>query len=256
MSASSESRRVIVKRTAEEAAGFVADLFKTIACEAAGERGVCRVALAGGTTPRGLYGVLARQAIGGDVPWNQVEIFFGDERDVPHDHVESNFGMAQRTLLDHLPIPVANVHPMPADSPDLEKAAAEYEQTIRKKVTAGSDGMPRFDLILLGMGGDGHVASLFPSSSGLQEGKKLVLACFVPVLSRRRMTFTFPLINAARYVILLVTGDDKAAVVARVLGGDAQARKGLPAAGVNPKKGVLFMVLDAAAARSTGLRPE
>jgi 6-phosphogluconolactonase len=247
---------VTVKQTAEAAAAFVADLFKIITCEASSKRGKCHVALAGGTTPRGLYGMLARQAITGEVPWDRVHVFFGDERDVPHDHIESNYGMAQRTLLDHLPIPVANVHPMSANLPDIEAAAGEYERTIREKVGAGADGIPRFDLILLGMGGDGHVASLFPSCSGIKEKQQLVLARFVPVLGRRRMTFTFPLINAARNVILLVTGEDKAQTVVKLLGDDEQARKDLPVAGVDPKEGMLFMVLDVAAARGTGLKPE
>jgi len=255
-SVSSSGPRIVVKQTADDAAAFVAGLFKTIVCEAASARGRCHVALAGGTTPRGLYGKLADQATTGEVPWQQVEIFFGDERDVPHDHVESNYGMTQRTLLDHLPIPVAQVHPMPAHSPDIQAAANEYEQTIRNEVQAGSDKIPRFDLILLGMGADGHVASLFPAIEGLEERKKLVLASFVPVLGRRRMTFTFPLINAARNIIMLVTGQDKAEAVARLLGGDKKARKGLPAAGVAPKEGALFMVLDAAASRRTGLKPD
>jgi len=256
MSDPSKKRRVIVRQTAEEAAAFGAELVKTIICETAGARGVCHLALAGGTTPRALYGILARQATSGEVPWDKVEVFFGDERDVPHDDVESNFGMAHRSLLDHLPIPVSHVHPVPADSSDLEAAATEYEQTIRKNVAAGPKAIPQLDLILLGMGGDGHVASLFPSSSGLEEKGKLVVVCFVPILGRSRITFTFPLINAARNIILLVTGADKAGAVTRLLGEDKQAKKGLPAAGVDPTGGVLFMVLDAAAARGTGLRSE
>ncbi|MHC4983361.1 MAG: 6-phosphogluconolactonase [Planctomycetota bacterium] len=255
MSETPESRRVVVKFSPEDAAAYVVDLFKAIICEAAGSRDVCHVALCGGTTPRGLYGMLAKQAVSGEVPWDRVEVFFGDERDVPHDHVESNFGMAQRTLLDHLPIPVSQIHPMPGDASDLEAAAAEYEQTVREKVPAGDDEIPRFDLVLLGMGGDGHVASLFPSCTGLREKEKLVLARFVPVLGRRRMTFTFPLINAARNVILMVTGDDKAEAVTKLLGDQESGVEELPAAGVDPKDGVLIVVLDAPAARAMGLRP-
>ncbi len=256
MSETTDNPRVIIRQTVEEAAEFASELFRTIICEAVAARGVCRLSLAGGTTPRKMYNVLAGRAITGDVPWDQVEVFFGDERDVPYDNVESNYGMAQRALLDHLPIPVSRVHPMPADAPDLEAAAAEYEQTIRKLVSAGADGVPRFDVILLGMGGDGHVASLFPSCDVLGERERLVSAGFVPVLGRQRMTFTLPLINAARNIILLVTGDDKSEAVVRMLSDDDQARENLPAAGVDPNDGLLFMVLDAAATRGTGLRAE
>ena len=252
MSDSPNGRKVIVRGSDEEAAAFVAELFKAIVCEAVGMHGVCYVTLAGGTTPRTLYGMLAAGAVSGEVPWDKLEVFFGDERDVPHDHVESNFHMVQRVLLDHLPVPVSHVHPMHAHGPDPDASAAEYEQSIRDKVPSDSRGMPRFDLILLGMGADGHVASLFPSCECVEERKKLVLNCFVPVLGRKRMTFTLPLINAARNVILLVTGRDKAGAVAALLGDDREARKDLPAAGVEPADGSLFMVLDAAAASRAG----
>jgi len=254
MGQSGNPPKIIVEPTVEAAVEFVAGLFKTIVCEAASQRSACRMALAGGTTPRALYQRLAEDPSGEQVPWSQVEVFFGDERDVPLDHVESNYRMVQRTLLDHVPIHPMRVHPMRADAEDIEATAAEYERTVRQLVPAGQDGVPCFDLVLLGMGGDGHTASLFPGADALRENQRLVVAYHVPVLGRKRMTVTFPLINAARNVVLLVTGADKAQSVAVLLGPDTEARKALPAAGVNPAAGMLSIVLDAEAARSAGLK--
>ncbi len=254
MSDSFESRSILVEPTADEANATVAELLKSIVCEAVAARGACHLALVGGTTPHGLYQRLAGEGGTGDVPWQKVQVFFGDERCVPLDHVESNYLMAQRALLDHVPVPPHHVHAMRADGDDLDAAAAEYETTIRQIIPAGEDGVPRFDLILLGMGGDGHTASLFPHTDATAEGEKLVLAYLVPVLGRHRMTLTLPLINAARNLIMLVTGDDKAEAVATILGDDAEARQVLPAAHVCPSDGKLVVVLDEPAARQTDLK--
>ena len=254
MSRSCTSRSVLVEPTAELANTTVAELLKTVVCEAVSARGACHLALVGGTTPHGLYRLLADEGGTGDVPWEKVQVFFGDERCVPLDHVESNYLMAQRALLDHVPVPPHHVHAMRADADDLDAAAAEYETTIRQIVPAEGDGVPRFDLILLGMGGDGHTASLFPHTDAPAESEKLVLAYLVPVLGRHRMTLTLPVINAARNLIMLVTGDDKAEAVATILGEDVEATKTLPAAHVCPSDGKLVLVLDEAAARQTDLK--
>ena len=257
MSSVQPSRHVVVKQTAEEATWVATEMVKHVICEAAGEGSICRLALAGGTTPHGLYLMLAGAALSGEVPWHNVEVFFGDERAVPQDHVESNYRMAQQTLLDHVPIQPQHIHPMPADAEELDRAAATYEAAIRSIVPPVSTGqLPAFDLILLGMGGDGHVASLFPGSDVLDETEKLVAAYFVPVLGRNRMTFTFPLINAAKSIIFLVTGGDKARAVAALLSDAPPAADHLPAAGVRPAGGKVSFVLDAAAARQAGLKPE
>jgi len=250
MPADEQARRVVVEPTADEAAEFVLNLVKTIICESVDRAGACYLALAGGTTPHELYQRLARSGTTGEVPWRAVEVFFGDERDVPHDHIESNYHMVQRTLLDHLPIEPQRVHPMQGAAEDLQAAAAEYEQIIRRIVPAGEGGLPRFDLVLLGVGGDGHAASLFPDTEVLDECHKLVRAYFVPVLGRSRMTFTFPLINAARYVVMFVTGADKAEAMADMLSDDPQRCGRLPAARVRPAGGSLVVVLDGAAARA------
>jgi 6-phosphogluconolactonase len=242
-------RIVLIESSADKAAEAVATVFKGIVCEAVGQREACYIALSGGTTPHALYGQLARDEEVLELPWPSVEVFFGDERDVPHDHTDSNYRMAQRALLDHVPIRPGGIHPMPADAPDLAAAAGDYEQLVRRVVPAGPGGLPRFDMVLLGMGADGHTASLFPGSDGLKETRRLVVGHFVPVLGRQRMTFTLPLINAARVVVLLVTGADKADAVARLLGEDASAKAGIPAAGIAPAAGKLYVVLDADAAR-------
>jgi 6-phosphogluconolactonase len=249
------SREVFVEASAEEAAGLASRFVKEVISEAVQQRGTGYVALSGGTTPHGLYLRLAADGITGGVPWQDVEVFFGDEHDVPQDHAESNYRMAQRTLLDHVPIDLKRVHPMPADADDLQAAAAAYEQTIRRIVPADAHDVPRFDLILLGMGGEGHTASLFPGTEALQEQSRLVVSCFVPVLGRSRMTLTYPLINAARCVILFVTGRDKAGVVACLLGDDEAARRRLPASGVAPTDGRMIVILDSAAARAADLQP-
>lgn len=252
MEESKRSRKILVEGSAEEATALACELIKSILCETVHLEHVCHIALAGGTTPHALYQQLTASCSSGEVPWGDVEVFFGDERDVPHDDVESNYRMAQRTLLDHVPVIPSRIHPMPADSDDLPAAAEEYEKIIRGIVGGQSKGIPRFDLILLGMGGDGHVASLFPGTEVIAERNKLVTSYFVPVLGRNRMTFTFPLINAARNVLLLITGGDKAETVGSLLGDDATASKPLPAAHVDPE-GSFLMVLDAAAAKRARL---
>ncbi|HHH76245.1 MAG TPA: 6-phosphogluconolactonase [Phycisphaerae bacterium] len=245
--------RVVVKSSVAQAANFAAELFRSIVCDAIDRTGSCSVALAGGTTPHALYHLLAFESAVSDLPWNAIDFFFGDERDVPLDHAESNFGMAQRTLMDNVPIIPSRVHPMRADAPDLDAAAAEYEKTVRKLVPAGDTGLPRFNLILLGMGGDGHTASLYPGTDALAEKEKLVTTNYVPVLGRTRMTITYPLINAAEVIILLVTGKDKADVVASLLHQDQSRKAGIPAGLVEPTNGWLSLILDAAAASKTDL---
>ncbi len=254
MSPLRENAKIIVEPTVEAATLEAANLVKTIICESVSRNGLCRVALAGGTTPRALYRVLSETGMTDEVPWGKVEIYFGDERDVPLDDIESNYNMVQRALLDHIPIHPLSVHPMRADMEDLHKAAAEYEQEIRTAFGSGPDEIPRFDLILLGVGADGHTASLFQGTEVLAEREKLVAACNVPVLGRWRMTFTYPLINAAKTVLMLVTGADKSHVVAGLFSENPSDAENLPAGGVALNDGTCFVVLDAPAGRGAGLR--
>ena len=242
---------VLIEANPEAAAKRAADRFVEIVAErAADSGGNCHLALCGGTTPGDLYRHLASSDYSEKVAWDKVQIFFGDERDVPQDDVENNYRMVSKVLLDHVPIPLERIHPMPADCRDLAAAAEQYENLIRRLVPAEGDDTPRFDLVLLGMGGEGHTASLFPDTPALAERSRLVTAQFVPVIGRNRMTFTFPLINAARNVMFFVTGGDKANAVAAALGDDAELRSRYPACRVEPHSGQLIFVLDAAAARN------
>jgi len=241
--------QVIVVEDAAAAAGVAAERVADIIIHRVAGSGGCCLALSGGTTPGQMYRVLAAPPLVEKIPWEKVQIFFGDERDVPQDHVENNYRMVTRALLDHVPIPLTQVHPMPADCRDMAAAAEQYEKLIRRLVPAEGDDTPRFDLILLGLGGEGHVASLFPDTPALEEKTRLVVAQFVPVIGRNRMTVTFPLINAARNVLFLVTGPDKAEAVAAVLSDDQQRRARYPGSRVRPERGRLWFVLDAHAAR-------
>jgi len=249
MTGSQYPTRVVIRKTPQGATEFVADLVRDIICQSVSSTGACRIVLAGGTTPHGLYKQLARPEISSQTPWRDVAVFFGDERNVPHDHVESNFHMAQRALLDHVPVSPERVNPMPADCDDLDSAALRYEQLIRDTTPAGPDGTPRFDLILLGMGGDGHTASLFPFTDALGETKRLVVSHLVPILGRNRMTFTFPLINAARNVVSLVTGPDKAEAISVIMSNDENARAELPFSMIRPSAGEFCLVMDENASR-------
>ena len=206
------------------------------------------VALSGGKTPAVLYQALTRPPARDRVDWSGIHWFWGDERTVPPDHPDSNYRMARQTLLSPLGMPAERIHRMPADAGDLSAAARHYEQTIRQHVPAGPDGIPVFDLILLGVGHDGHTASLFPGSPALVVRDQLVVSCEVPALRTWRMTMTLPLLQAARRIVFLVTGADKADIMAQVLG--PQAGPGLlPAAQVRGAAGLVAWVLDAQAGR-------
>ncbi len=246
---SPSSPEILIEQTPEAAAERAAERVGEIIAERAAEESDCYLALCGGTTPGELYRRLAAPELSEKCPWNRVHIFFGDERDVPQDHVENNYRTVTKALLDHVPVPLERVHPMPADCRDLAAAAEQYEGLITRLVPNDGGDIPRFDLILLGMGGEGHTASLFPDTPALAEHSRLVVAQFIPVIGRNRMTFTFPLINAARHVMFFVTGVDKAHAISALLSADAEDRGRFPAARVSPTDGQLTFVLDNAAAR-------
>ncbi len=180
-------------------------------------RGFCRLALSGGNTPRAIHEELVR--IGGDIAWNHVQISFGDERCVPPDHADSNYRMARESLLDLVPIPPGNVFRIRGEI-DPEAATREYEAKLA--AVAARSGEPRYvhDVLLLGLGEDGHTASLFPGSPALDERDRNVLPVIGPKPPPQRVTMTFPLINCARHVCFLVSGTSKREVVEQVLAGD------------------------------------
>jgi len=205
--------------------------------------GQCRVSLSGGSTPRRLYELLASDEFAGRFPWQRVSWFWGDERFVPYDHPDSNFRMTRLAMLSKVPVPSQNIYPMPTDgSPD--QAAQRYEQTLRQAYgTALLDpARPLFDITLLGLGDDGHTASLLPGEPVLEERERWVAA----VSHGRpeiRLTLTYPPIESSRYVAFLVTGKEKAAVLHKIRSGGS----GLPASRVRPMGELVWFVDQAAA---------
>ena len=214
--------------------------------EAVAARGRFTIALSGGSTPRGLYTLIAANA-GDSLPWNRMFFFFGDERHVPPDNPESNFRMANESLFSKAPIPPGNIFRVPAENPDASMAAEAYENSMRTFFGLKADEFPRFDLILLGMGPDGHTASLFPETAALQEKSRLVVANWVEKFKSFRITFTLPVLNAARYVFFLVSGTDKAPALREVLEGKQPGEK-YPSKLVHPHDGKLIWLVDRAAA--------
>ena len=222
----------------EELAQAAASEFAARAAEAIGARGRFAVVLAGGSTPRATYGILASD-YADKIDWNNVHVFFGDERSVPPDHDDSNYKMAREALLDH--VPIGSVHRMQGELPP-DEAAEAYERELRDFF--GSDDLPRFDLVLLGTGDDGHTASLFPETSALEVNDRWVVANPVLKLETTRITLTVPVINAARAVYFLVAGEGKAGPIAEILEGDPRE---YPASLIQPENGPTWM-LDRAAA--------
>ncbi len=242
--ARSASRSVVVaadlEALSQQAAGYVA---QTLAAAVAA-RGQATIALSGGSTPRRTHELLAAPPLRDRVPWEQVHVFWGDERCVPPDHPDSNYRMAYETLLSRVPLPPRNVHRVPTELGPAVVVAAHYERELRQHFALEVEDVPRFDLILLGMGADGHTASLFPGTLALEETRRLVVPNRVDYLPHERVTFTFPVLNHARAVAFLVAGRDKAPMVAAALAGDRR----VPAARVQPTAGELRWYLDRAAA--------
>ena len=227
---------------AEAAARAIADAAR----DAVTARGRFTIALAGGSTPRATYERLAQPPLRDCVPWDRTWVFFGDERGVGPDHPESNYRMANKALLAKVPIPEAQIARIRGESDDPEATAAEYARHLTDVFECKRGELPRFDLILLGMGVDGHIASLFPGSPVLKEVFRPVAAVHAAAAAiPQRFTFTFPLVNAAAHVMFLTAGPEKAKVVKAVLGEPGGT---LPAAMVHPTEGRLTWLLDRAAA--------
>jgi 6-phosphogluconolactonase len=243
VSAAVELRRLTTPQDLFQAA---AEEVIRAATDAVAQRGRFAIALSGGSTPKNLYTLIAANA-SASLPWDRMFFFWGDERHVPPDDPDSNYRMAKETLLSKIAVPPANIFPIPAENPDPSAAAEAYEDTLRNFFALAPGEFPRFDLILLGMGPDGHTASLFPETAALQEKSRLVVANWVEKLQASRITFTLPVLNAARCVAFLVSGTDKAAVLHEVLEGNAPAEK-YPSKLVRPSDGRLIWFVDRAAA--------
>jgi 6-phosphogluconolactonase len=236
-----EGREILVFPTKEEMGRFVADRFRETSEKAITGQGLFSVALSGGKTPAGPYGEIAR--IGRGVDWKKVHVFLVDERFVPYDDERSNYGMIKKSLLDSIPIPSANVHPVATEG-DPPTSAEAYESELRGFFTAGR-GVPAFDMVVLGMGEDGHTASLFPGKPHSVDDGHLVRAVGPDEEGLSRVTLTLPVINRGRLVLFLVTGMAKAGTVARVVEGSDPT---LPASLVRPVEGELLFLLDREAA--------
>lgn len=238
---------LLIYETPEELAEAAARDFAAKAEAAIGERGRFAVALAGGSTPEASYEALARD-YADKLDWSRLHVFFGDERTVPPHHEDSNYRMAQRTLLSH--VTVGSVHRMRGELPPGEAAAA-YEDELREFFEPSE--VPGFDLILLGIGEDGHTASLFPETAALDVTDRWVVANPVLKLETMRLTLTIPVINAAKAVTFLVAGESKAGTLREILEGDVDPRA-YPAKFIRPESGELTWMVDRAAAEQLSKR--
>ena len=229
--------------TAEAVMLATADRFVATARESIEQRGTFRVALSGGGTPKQVYPLLLEPQRRDAVDWSRVEFFWGDERAVPPDHPESNFGVAYGMLISQVPgVRPDRVHRMRAEAPDLDAAALSYESELRLAFDARAGEPPAFDLVWLGMGYDGHTASLFPGSAALGERERWAVGNWAPFQEAWRMTLTFPVLNAGRDVMFAVTGADKADALREIRAGSSD----LPAARVDGAH--VEWIIDSAAA--------
>ncbi len=242
------TRAIEVFSTAADLFHAAAEKFVRAARAAIGAQGRFSVALSGGSTPKALYSLLASNYAG--FAWNRVFLFFGDERHVPPTDPDSNYRMVNESLLTRIAIPAENVFRVRAENPDAAAAAADYEGQLRRFFELRSGDrpgeFPRFDLVLLGMGSDGHTASLFPDSPALDEQSRLVAANWVAKFNSHRITFTFPVLNRAAEVMFMASGADKADMLRQVLEG--KNIPPLPSQRVEPSDGRLLWMLDEAAA--------
>lgn len=224
-----------------------AERFSQIAQRCLGAGNLFCAALSGGSTPRGLYQLLASPAFARRIPWDATHLFQVDERAVPPDNLESNFRMIREAMLSGAPLPSEHFHRMAAEFKDLEQAAQRYEDEIAEVLRPRPSETPSFDLILLGLGPDGHTASLFPETAALDEQKRWVVPNRVEKLNTWRLTLTFPVLNSASEVMFLVAGPEKAEILRRVLH-PSSAADSFPVQRVQPSRGRLAWFLDESAA--------
>jgi 6-phosphogluconolactonase len=233
---------------ADELARAAAEQFLLLAHEAVQERGIFTVVLSGGSTPRNLYTILAGDAgLRDEIPWEKIHFFWGDERHVPPADPESNYRMANEAMLSKVPVPQANIHRIESEISDAGLAAEAYELRLREFFRLGEGGFPRFDLAFLGLGPDGHTASLFPGTKALNEQRRLVVSNWVGKFYTDRITMTAPVFNHAAFVVFLVGGADKAAPLKAVLEGNYEPLQ-LPAQLISPTEGRLLWMVDSSAA--------
>ena len=255
---SKANTQIRIYHDAEELALKAARYFARLADQYVLGCGRFTVALSGGSTPRAMFSLLAAEPFLDTVPWSAIYFFWGDERCVPPEHAESNFRMAHETLLSKVPVPRENIFRIPAEQPDHQRAAEEYSATLRhffltgpgavRSATAPLTNLPRFDLVLLGMGADGHTASLFPGTSALSAGNQVAASNYVEKFNAHRITLTAATINNARHVTFVVAGEDKASALKEVIEGNFQPNL-YPSQLIRPANGTLLWMVDEAAAR-------
>lgn len=221
-----------------------ARLFAVEARRAVEDHGCFTVLLAGGSTPRAAYELLARQPLRDMVPWESVHLFWGDERHVPPDDPRNNARMARQAFIDHVPVPAPQVHPIPYH-PSPRRSAADYEEMLR---AAFPEGPPRFDLVFLGLGANGHTASIFPGTAAVEERNRWVMEVYVAEEELYRITLTAPVINRATLVAFIVAGEGKASILKETLEGEREPSR-IPAQLIEPESGTLLWLVDRDAAR-------
>ena len=236
--------RVVIAVNAEELASMAAECFVSTAAESVARRGRFAVAISGGSTPREMHRMLAAPPALAAIPWAKVHLFWVDERCVPADDPRSNFGTARKDFLSQVPIPEKNLHPIQGEFPS-EREAEDYELELIRFFHLGEGEFPAFDLVFLGIGADGHTASLFPGDWALHEERRRVVAVRggIPVLNR--ITMTLPVLNRSRRIVFLAVGQEKAETVKAVMSGHLPA---LPAGMIRPSEGAVSWLLDQEAA--------
>ena len=239
-------RRVVVAADAAALTAAASGHIRRSIAEAIGARGACWIALAGGRTPRAVYERLAETGTP-EIDWTRLHVVFGDERIVPPDHADSNYGMAKAALFDRVPLPPSQIHRIEGERGDAAGAADAYAGVLSRAFALAPAAWPVLDVVLLGVGTDGHTASLFPRAPALSVADRLAAAANAPSAPTARVTLTYPVLNAARAVVVLVSGTDKAGAVARAFD-DAVPVADCPVRGVRPAAGSLTWHLDAAAA--------
>ncbi len=242
-----DNKRVVFCRDVNHLVEQAAELFVTRVQSAVASRGRCAVALSGCVTPMSMNALLASDDFRRRVPWSKVYVFWTDEICTPANGRKTRYQLTHEALLSRVPIPKRNIYPMLVGYADCERAAAEYEQTLRAFFGLQAGELPRFDLIFLELGPDGHTASLFPGSSAVEETARLVAATYVRQLGELRMTLTAPVINSSASVVCLVAGENRAPMLRAALADDQQPER-LPLHLIRPEAGELFYLVDESAA--------
>jgi 6-phosphogluconolactonase len=244
---------VYILKNAAELSATAAELIVEMIQEVLQHKDRFTFALSGGSTPKELYSLLSGDPYRDQIAWDKIHFFWGDERHVPPDHPDSNYRSAQERMLSKVPLPPENIHRVRGETPDAQQAAEDYEQELMGLFNLSAGQVPKLDCVLLGMGPDGHIASLFPGTRAVWEKKRLVVSNWVEKFMHSRITMTFPVLNNARRIIFLVAGGNKAEVLREVLEGD-ETTELLPAQMIRPDHGNVLWLVDRAAANRLSLR--